>query len=91
METEYYKEEVQPYWKTDYKPIIINNNNLIIMAKEFENMSKMNSMMAIEGCEMEEDHWQEYRRWMADDVKASSDGGKENMVNYRKMRRIWCK
>ena len=40
--------------------------------KLFENMSAMNSMMAKEGCEMEkEENWQEDRRWMTDDVRAS--------------------
>ena len=42
--------------------------------KEFENMSEMNSIMANEGCEMEEENWQEYRRWMSDDVRASING-----------------
>ena len=45
--------------------------------KEFENMSEMNSMMAKEGCEMEkEENWQEDRRWMTDDVRASINGRK---------------
>ena len=43
--------------------------------KEFENMSEMHSMMAKEGCEMEkEENWQEDRRWMTDDVRASING-----------------
>ena len=34
-------------------------------------------MMAKEGCEMEkEENWQEHRRWMTDDVRASIDGRK---------------
>ena len=45
--------------------------------KEFENMSEMNSSMAKEGCEMEkEENWQEDRRWMTDDVRASINGRK---------------
>ena len=34
-------------------------------------MSEMHNMMAKEGCEMEEGNWQEERRWMTDDVRAS--------------------
>ena len=46
--------------------------------KEFENMSEMNSMMAKEGCKMEnEENWQEDRRWMTDDVRASINGRKK--------------
>ena len=46
--------------------------------KEFENMSDMNSMMAKDGCEMEkEEHWQEDRRWMTDDVRTSIE-----MIRY---------
>ena len=41
-----------------------------INGKEFENMSEMNSMMAKESCEKEE-HWQEDRTWMTNDVRAS--------------------
>ena len=38
---------------------------------------EMNSMMAKEGCEMEkEENWQEDRRWMTDDVRASINGRK---------------
>ena len=47
--------------------------------KDFENMSVMNSMMAKEGCEMEkekEENWQEDRRWMTGDVRASFHGRK---------------
>ena len=45
--------------------------------KEFENMSEINSTMAKEGCEMEEqDNWQEDRRWMGDDVRESIGGRK---------------
>ena len=58
--------------------------------KEFENMSEMNSMMAKEGCEMEkEENWQEDRRWMTDDVRASINGRKEKNREYRKMRRLY--
>ena len=40
-----------------------------------ENMSEMNSIMAKEGYEIEkEEHWQEDRRWMNDDVRASING-----------------
>ena len=47
------------------------------MGMEFENMSEMNSMMAKEGCEMKkEKNWQEDRRWMTDDVRASINGRK---------------
>ena len=46
-------------------------------------MSEMNSMMAKEGCEMEkEENWQEDRRWMTDDVRASIHG---RYWEYRKM------
>ena len=45
--------------------------------KEFENMSEKYSMMAKEGCEMEkEETWQEDRKWMTDDVRASINGRK---------------
>ena len=45
--------------------------------KAFKNMSEMNSMVAKEGCEMEkEENWQEDRRWMIDDVRASINGRK---------------
>ena len=45
---------------------------------ESENMSEMNSMMAKDGCEMEKDeNWQEDRRWMTDDVRASIKERKE--------------
>ena len=55
--------------------------------KEFENMSEMNSMMAKEGCEVEkEEHWQEDRRWMTDDVRASINGKNRE---YRNMRRLY--
>ena len=38
-------------------------------------MSEMNSMMEKKGCEMEkEEHWQEDRRWMTADVRASING-----------------
>ena len=58
--------------------------------KEFENMSEMHSMMAKEGCEMEkEDNWQEDRRWMTDDVRASINGRKEKNWEYRKMRILY--
>ena len=43
------------------------------MEKEFESMSEMNSMMAKEGCEMEEENWQEDRRRMTDDVRAMEE------------------
>ena len=34
--------------------------------------------MAKEGCEMEkEEYWQEVRRWITDDVRASINGRKE--------------
>ena len=40
-------------------------------------MSEMNNMLAKEGCEMEtEDNWQEHRRWMTDDGRASIHGRK---------------
>ena len=40
-------------------------------------MCEMNSMMAKEGCEMEnEENWQVDRRWMTDDVRASINGRK---------------
>ena len=43
--------------------------------KEFETMSEMNNMMPKEGCEMEKgENWQEDRRWMIDDVRASING-----------------
>ena len=58
--------------------------------KEFENMSEMNSMMAKESCEMEKEvNWQDYRRWVTDDVRASIDGRKDKNRKYRKIRRIW--
>ena len=58
--------------------------------KEFENMSKMDSMMAKEGCELEkEENWQEDRRWITDDFKASFNGRKFKNREYRKMRRIY--
>ena len=48
--------------------------------KETENMSEMNSVIAKEGCEMEEqDNWQKNRGWMTDDVRASIDGIKMNI------------
>ena len=57
--------------------------------KEFENMSEMNSMMAKEGCEMEkEENWQEDRRWMTDDVRASINGRKEKNREYREYRKM---
>ena len=38
-------------------------------------MSELNSMMAKEGCEMgKEEYWQEDRKWMTDDVRASIHG-----------------
>ena len=38
-------------------------------AKEYENMTEMNSMMATEGCQMEEqDNWQEDKEWMCRSV-----------------------
>ena len=46
--------------------------------KEYENMSEMNGMMAKVGCEMErEENWQEDRRWMTEDVRASINGRKK--------------
>ena len=49
--------------------------------KELENMSEMNSMMVKEGCEMErEEHWQEDRRWMTGDVRASINGRKKRNI-----------
>ena len=49
--------------------------------KEFKNMFEMYSMLAKEGCEMEnEDTWQEDIRWMTDEIRAIIDG------KYRKMR-----
>ena len=58
--------------------------------KEFENMSEMISMMSKEGCEMEkEENWQEDRRWMTDDVRASINGRKFKKWEYRKMRRVY--
>ena len=46
--------------------------------KEFEHMSEMHSLMAKEGCGMEkEENWQEDRRWMTDDVRASINGRKK--------------
>ena len=59
--------------------------------KEFENiLSEMNNMMAKEGCEMKkEENWQEDRRWFTDDVRASINGGNENHMEYRNMRRIY--
>ena len=57
--------------------------------KEFENMSEMHSMMAKEGCEKEkEENWQEDRRWMTDDVRASITEEKKKR-EYRKMRRLY--
>ena len=51
-------------------------------------MSEMNSLMAKEGCEMEkEEHWQEEKRWMTDDVRANINGKKRR--EYRKMRRLY--
>ena len=45
--------------------------------KKFENMYDMNSVMTKEGCEMgKEENWQEDRRWMTDDVRASINGRK---------------
>ena len=52
-----------------------------VNGKEFENMSEMHIMMAKEGCEMEkEENWQEDRRWMTDDVRASINGRKEKKI-----------
>ena len=49
--------------------------------KEFENMSEMNSMMAKEGCEMEnEENWQEDKRWMTDDVREIINGKNRKMI-----------
>ena len=49
--------------------------------KDFENMSEMNSMMAKESCEMEkEEKWQEDRRWMTDNVRASINGRKKRNI-----------
>ena len=49
--------------------------------KEYDNMSEMNSMMAKEGCEMEEhDNCQEDRGWMTDYVKESIDGRKSKEI-----------
>ena len=49
--------------------------------KEFENMSEMNSMMAKEGCEMAKaKNWQEDRRWMTYDVRASIDGIRKDNI-----------
>ena len=63
------------------------NKNGRLNGMEFENMSKMNSMMAKEGCEMEtEDISLEDKRWMIDDARAIIDGRKRE---YRKMRRIY--
>ena len=46
-------------------------------------------MMAKEGCEMEkEENWQEARRWMTDDVRASINGRKGKNRESRKMRRL---
>ena len=54
--------------------------------KEFDNRSEMNSVMAKERSEMEkEENWQEDRRWMTDDVRASING-REKKREYRKMR-----
>ena len=56
--------------------------------KEFENMSEINSMLATEGCEMEKkENWQEDRRWVTDDVRASINE-KKKKNEYRKMRRL---
>ena len=56
--------------------------------KEFENMSEMYNMMAKEGCEMEKDeNWQEDRRWMTEDVRASINGRKNR--ECRNMRRLY--
>ena len=45
--------------------------------KVFENVSEINIMMAKEGCKMEKgENWQEDRRWMTDDVRASINGKK---------------
>ena len=57
--------------------------------KEFENMSEMNSMMAKEGCEMVEENWQEDRRWMTNDVRASINGRNLKKREYSKMRRLY--
>ena len=58
--------------------------------KEFENMSEMYSMMVKEWCEMEkEENWQEDRRWMTYDVRASINGRNEKNREYRKMRRLY--
>ena len=53
-------------------------------------MSEMDSMMAKEECEMKkEENWQEDRRWMADDVRASINGRKYKITEYRKMGRLY--
>ena len=46
--------------------------------KEFENRSDMNNMMAKEEMEKEET-WQEDRRWMTDDVRASINERKKGI------------
>ena len=49
-------------------------------------MSEMHSMMAKEGCEMEEENWQEDRRWMTLEEALMEE--KKNR-EYRKMRRLY--
>ena len=50
---------------------------------------EMNSMMAKECCEMEQqDNRQEDRGWMTDDVRANIDGRKERNKEYNRMKRI---
>ena len=45
-------------------------------------MPEMNSMMAKEGCERKRgEHWQEDRRWMTDDVRASINGRNKKKGN----------
>ena len=38
---------------------------------------------------MEEENWQENRRWMTNDVRASINGRKYKNMEYRKMRRLY--
>ena len=73
---------VMGYLKKAQKKRCLNKHKMEVFGRqmngeEFENMSEMNSMLTKEGCEMEkEENWQEDRRWMTDDVRASINGRK---------------